>query len=367
MSYWNEYPRYVSVGERRAQARMQMNRLRKKGKDIHPVEIEGRTIARSFWGKGWCGHLESFSDYENRLPRGRNYVRNGSVCHLEVRAGRIEAIVSGTHLYNVSISIEKLKTTKWKSIKKKCSGQIGSMLELLKGKLSGQVMAIVTDRDHGLFPLPGEIGLDCDCPDWAVMCKHVAAVLYGVGNRLDNRPEMLFLLRGVDAQELISAGIALPTAEASAAGDTIAEEQLGDIFGIDLESDGGTQPAGKAKKMKRRSRPDKKSKKPRVAKGRKTTPRAVRPKKTKPTDTTRARAKSSGPAPPKIRPTGKSIARLRKQLGLSAAHFARQLGVTAATVYRWETASGGLKLQERPLKALASLQQRTPKRQLPRS
>ena len=206
---------YVPVAVRRARALREMNRLRKKGKDIQPVEIEGRTIARSVWGKRWCNHLESYSDYANRLPRGRAYVRNGSVCHLEVHPGRIDAIVSGSELYTVSVRIKKLKAAVWKSIKSRCSGQIASMLELLQGKLSRQVMSVVSDRERGLFPKPREIDFTCTCPDWAAMCKHVAAVLYGVGGRLDRHPEALFLLRGVDAEELIAAEIALP---ASAAG-----------------------------------------------------------------------------------------------------------------------------------------------------
>ena len=212
-----------------------MNRLRRKGKDIQPVEIEGRTIARSVWGKRWCDHLESYSDYANRLPRGRTYVRNGSVCHLEVHPGRIDAIVSGSELYTVSVQIKKLKAAVWKSIKARCSGQIASMLELLQGKLSRQVMSVVSDRERGLFPKPREIDFTCTCPDWATMCKHVAAVLYGVGGRLDRHPEALFLLRGVDAEELIAAEINLP---ASAAGDdTLADDALAGIFGIDIDTE----------------------------------------------------------------------------------------------------------------------------------
>ncbi len=363
MSYWNGYPRYVSVAERRAKALREMNKLRKKGKDVCPVEIGGRTIARSFWGKGWCDHLESFSDFENRLPRGRAYVRNGSVCHLEVKAGRIDAIVSGTELYGVSIRIDKLQDKKWKSIKEKCSGRIGSMLELLKGKLSDQVMAIVTDRENGLFPKPGEIKLRCSCPDWAVMCKHVAAVLYGVGSRLDDRPELLFLLRGVDAQELISAGISLPKAQAGDAADTIADEQLGDIFGIDIdtESEDRKKGPGKTKETKRPSRAAGKSTKA-PSKKRKNSQKAANPEKIRQAQTSRASAKTNSQPLPRIRPTGKSIARLRKKMGMSVAQFARELGVTPASVYRWEAASGGLNLQERPLKELAELQRRTSKK-----
>src|SRR5499426_1932045 len=240
MAFWGEWPRYVPVAERRAKARREMDKLRNKGQDIQPVTLDGRTIARSFWGKGWCDHLESFSDYANRLPRGRTYVRNGSVCHLNIRPGRIEAIVSGSELYHVVLRIKELQAAPWTSIKDKCSGHIGSMLELLQGRLSDQVMAVVTDRHHGLFPQPGEIALDCSCPDWAEMCKHVAAVLYGVGSRLDSQPELLFLLRDVDAQELIAAEIALPDAAAVTAGDALADDQLGTIFGIDLDTEADT-------------------------------------------------------------------------------------------------------------------------------
>ena len=229
-----EWRRYVPVAARRAKALREMNKLRKKGKDIQPIEIEGRTIARSFWGKRWCEHLESFSDYANRLPRGRTYVRNGSVCHLAIQPGRIDAIVSGSELYDVTIRIDKLKAVVWKSVKTRCSGQIGSMLELLQGKLSQQVMGVVTDRDRGLFPKPGEIKLDCSCPDWATMCKHVASVLYGVGSRLDDRPESLFLLRGVDTAELIATEMALPGDAAS--DDALADDALAGIFGIDLDT-----------------------------------------------------------------------------------------------------------------------------------
>jgi len=369
MSYWG---RYVPVAERRAKALRKMNKLRKKGKDIQPVEIEGRTIARSFWGKGWCDHLESFSDYANRLPRGRTYVRNGSVCHLEIRPGRVEALVAGTSLYMVSIRIKKLKPAAWKAIKKKCSGQIGSMLELLQGKLSDQVMAVVTDRKDGLFPKPGEIELACSCPDWAVMCKHVASALYGVGSRLDTRPDLLFLLRDVDAQELIAAEMALPGAAAGIADDTLADDQLGAIFGIDLDTDAQTVAATRPKRRSRTTKPAtrKKKKPPRAKVGKagasadpadrreKAAKRTARQRKSAQTaGVSRTAAKASPGTQARIRPTGKSVARLRRKLGLSVAQFAETLGVTPASVYRWESTRGRLNLQTRPLNALAALQQ----------
>jgi uncharacterized Zn finger protein len=385
MAFWEQWGRYVPVAERRANALREMDKLRKKGKDIQPVHLDGRTIARSFWGKGWCAHLESFSDYVNRLPRGRTYVRNGSVCHLDIRPGRIEAMVSGSELYEIVIRIKKLQAATWASIRDKCAGHIGSMLELLQGKLSDQVMSIVTDRHHGLFPQPGEIDFDCSCPDWAMMCKHVAAVLYGVGNRLDSRPALLFLLRDVDAEELITAEMALP--DAAATDETLAKDQLGAIFGIDLDLDTDaprapqTPPQKRPQKQARATRPGATTHARQPARAmpdRTITPavrparRAVRAARTKevrrepasspaaPTLPVAAKAASSAPA--KLPPTGKSVARLRRQRGLSVAQFAAQLGVSPATVYRWEATRGQLNLQARLLNALATLQQQHSRR-----
>ncbi len=229
---------YVPVARRRAQAQEKMASLRKKGANIQPVVIEGRTIARTFWGQSWCDHLESFSDYENRLPRGRTYVRNGSVCHLEIGAGEILAKVAGSRLYNVRIRIETLPAKKWKAVKQRCAGQVGSLLELLQGKLSSRVMEVVTDPQDGLFPCPKEISLSCSCPDWAVMCKHVAAVLYGVGARLDRQPELLFKLRGVDHEELIDADAEAAVSAATTRGKSkrLSDGDLSGVFGIDLDT-----------------------------------------------------------------------------------------------------------------------------------
>ncbi len=236
MSWYSHWAPYVPVWKRQQQAAKQMDKLRKKGLDIQPVVIEGRTIAHTFWGKAWCEHLEKFSDYENRLPRGRSYVRNGSVCHLDIQKGKIEAKVSGSSVYDVQIAVKTLPPKKWKDLKGRCAGRVGSMLELLQGRMSNEVMSVVTDRDDGMFPLPKEISLDCSCPDWADMCKHVAAVLYGVGARLDNKPELLFLLRGVDHSELVSEDSAKAVvAKAPASKDRILDAaSLTDVFGIDL-------------------------------------------------------------------------------------------------------------------------------------
>ena len=249
MSWWSFRP-YVSVAQRRAKAAREVEKLKKKGQVVTPVSVDGNKIATTFWGKAWCDNLEAYSDFANRLPRGRSYVKNGSVCDLQVEPGKIRALVCGTELYRIAIKIAPLQQATWRAIKAQCAGQIGSLIELLQGKLSDRVMEVVTRRDGGLFPRPAEIDMDCSCPDWAGMCKHVAAALYGVGARLDRRPELLFTLRQVDHLELI-AGASAATAAAGKArgkgGRRIAASDLADVFGVELDA-GAAPPTGLAPK-----------------------------------------------------------------------------------------------------------------------
>jgi uncharacterized Zn finger protein len=237
MGWWSYRP-YVPVSVRRAQAARAAQKLVKGGRKVAPVATNGRTIAATFWGKAWCDNLESYSDFENRLPRGRTYVRNGSVVDLQIEKGKIRALVSGSHLYRIEIEIEPLPAVQWKAIQSECRGQIGSLIELLQARMSQGVMEIVTRRDSGLFPSPKEIKLGCSCPDWAELCKHVAAVLYGVGNRLDHQPELLFLLRQVDHLELITAAAdsAALVKKSASKKKTIAREDLAQVFGIELDA-----------------------------------------------------------------------------------------------------------------------------------
>jgi uncharacterized Zn finger protein len=232
---WYEFRPYVSAAERRHRGAREVAKRKKTGLAVEPVTIEGRAIARTFWGKAWCAHLEGYSDFANRLPRGRTYVRNGSVLHLGIAPGRIDALVQGSELYEVSVDIGPLARPRWKTIVSACAGKIDSLVELLQGKLSRAVMQVVVDRDHGLFPAPAHIQMKCSCPDWANMCKHVAAVLYGIGARLDERPDLLFTLRKVDHLELLSAGTKAPGALRPSGARTIAARDLGDVFGIDID------------------------------------------------------------------------------------------------------------------------------------
>ncbi len=347
---YDAWPPYVPVAKRREKARKQVEKLKKKGRDIQPVELVGRKIAVSFWGKGWCDHMESFSDYANRLPRGRSYVRNGSVCHLAIQPGRIEAIVSGSSLYNVVVSIAPLTKIKWDRVRTACSGRIGSLIDLLRGKLEHGVMEVVADRRDGLFPLPGEMQFSCDCPDWADMCKHVAAVLYGAGARLDHSPELLFLLRGVNHEELVNVSAAVTSAaEAGSSRRRIATTGLADVFGIDLAEPGVAFPSDTHVTPARQTK-----KSPVSSPGRNKLTRARQAQaKTVP-------FKIEGNQKPSTRMafaellTGEAIHAWRLSLGETQAVFAARIGVTAASICQWESkGTSPLNMQQRTRSKLA--------------
>lgn len=312
-SYYGGWAPYVPVAQRRVNALKQMDKLRKQGVVIEPVEIAGRIIASSFWGKGWCTHMESFGDYANRLPRGRTYVRNGSVCHLAMNKGTVEATVSGSELYKVNITIGTFPDPAWRALKQRCTGKIGSLLELLQGRLSNEIMAVVTDRQNGLFPQPGEIKYKCNCPDSAGMCKHIAAVLYGIGARLDKRPELLFLLRGVDHEQLIDADAA--TADITGGSSrrnrrrSLAGDSLENVFGVELEPAAVEPPPAPIKKKK---------------------------------------------IPP-FKPTSKSIAKLREKLGMGRTAFARAAGVSIQSITNWEKSTGPISMSAKSLAGLTRL------------
>jgi len=308
---WFQFRPYVPVAKRRAQAAREVQKRQKKGQTITPVVIEGRTIAKTFWGKAWCDNLESYSDYENRLPRGRTYVRNGSVVDLQIKQGKITALVSGSEMYEVAINIDTLPAKEWSSIKARCAGQIGSLVELLQGKLSKSVIEIVTAHDGGLFPKPKEIEMSCSCPDWAGMCKHIAAVMYGVGARLDHQPELLFVLRKVDHLELIEEAVSrvgektAPEKKTASGKKTLAATDVAGVFGIELaEPEAAPTPEQKPKRGKAsttkpaaKEKPKEEPAKPKRAKSGTTKPAAKvkpAPKPASKTKTTKARKGKPG-------------------------------------------------------------------------
>jgi len=238
-SGWDYFPPYLSVGEKKARGVLALAKLLKKGKrTAEPVVIahRKRQLTSTFWGKAWADNLERYADLANRLPRGRAYLRNGSVLHLAIAGGRVEAYVAGTELYRVTIGIAPMAKARWRRVVARCTGRIGSLVGLLRGELSDDVLAVLTNAKDGLFPEPREMTLDCSCPDSAEVCKHVAAVIYGVGIRLDARPELFFVLRQVDQAELLSSATVGAVSRARpAAGKRIADDRLSAVFGIELE------------------------------------------------------------------------------------------------------------------------------------
>jgi uncharacterized Zn finger protein len=250
-SRWSRYdldelPRYTSVGARRVQASATAARLKAGGRKLDPVIIEakGRALAATFWGKAWCDNLEQYSDYANRLPRGRTYARSRAVIHLAIEKGKVSALVQGSELYEIEIDVAAVASKRWAAIVTVCGTEIESVVDLLRGKLPERVIELITRRGAGLFPEPREISFRCSCPDWASMCKHVAAALYGAGARLDRQPELLFALRGVSADDLVARatqGGALTKKKSPPKEKQLARSDLSAIFGIEL--------AGAAKKV----------------------------------------------------------------------------------------------------------------------
>jgi uncharacterized Zn finger protein len=242
MGYYSYYPPYVTVTEKKEKAAKKLAQLRKKDPDIQPVVIEGSILAKTWWGKSWNKNLESYADYSNRIGRGRSYVRNGAVLDLKIQPGEVKALVQGSESkpYVVIIKIKPIQKTNWIKIKESCQGQLESLPELLEGNFPKALSAIFMAKGEGLFPSSDEIKLSCSCPDWASMCKHVAATLYGIGARLDENPMLFFTLRNADVHELISQAVddhtqkLLKIAENKSAR-VLYDMDLEDMFGIDLD------------------------------------------------------------------------------------------------------------------------------------
>jgi len=260
--YGSGFPPYVPVAERRRKAAREMEKLKKKGRVISPVVIEGRTIARTFWGKAWCDNLERYGDFANRIPRGRTYVRNGSVVDLQIGEGEVNALVSGSEIYGVKVNVAALPEATWRAICAESAGAIDSLVELLAGRFSKGVMERLCREGTGLFPSPREIRFSCTCPDIASMCKHVAAVLYGVGARLDEKPELLFRLRKVDERELVAAaGRDLDLGAKGPTSDRIlAADDLSALFGVEIAASEAPEERRAAKKKAPKAKPAPKKK-----------------------------------------------------------------------------------------------------------
>jgi len=261
MSY-GYYPKYVTVAEKRDKAKKKIKQLRKKHPHIRPIILEGKALAKTWWGKAWNNNLESYADYSNRIGRGRSYVRHLAVLDLQIAPGEVTSLVQGSMgaPYEVVISIKKMKKKNWQNIKKECQSRLSSLPDLLAGKIPKALQETFMVQGRGLFPTPSEITFDCSCPDWASMCKHVAATLYGVGARLDEDPALFFTLRQAAIDDLVSQAVqskASSIIEKTTAGSSriIADDKLSDLFGLDMDDPVPVKPVKKkaAKVRKRKS------------------------------------------------------------------------------------------------------------------
>ena len=207
--YSYRFPKYVSVAEKKSKAEKKIKQLKKKNPAIAPVYVKSSKLAESWWGISWNKNLESYADYSNRIGRGRSYVRHGAVLDLKIKPGKIISLVQGavSRPYTIEITIKKIKKSAWQNIIHECRGKVNSLNALLDGQLPKSMMDILTHKKGGIFPSPDEIEFNCSCPDWAYMCKHIAATLYGVGTRLDQTPALFFTLRGVKMDNLVSQAI----------------------------------------------------------------------------------------------------------------------------------------------------------------
>lgn len=265
MSYWGFYRPYVSKARQKAKAEKKIAALKKKNPALRPVLIEGRTLARTWWGKSWNSNLENYADYYNRLGRGRSYVRHSAVLDLQIKPGLIKSLVQGSDYspYKIEIKIKPLSKKTWNNIKNICQGKLDSLPELLEGKFPPSLSEVFTDKKSGLFPSPAKISFNCSCPDWASMCKHIAATLYGVGARLDNEPTLFFTLRKVEIKDLITKVVGdktvslLKKAERKSSR-VIDDSDLSSLFGINME---GIKKAAKRSKAKKGKPPKVKTKK----------------------------------------------------------------------------------------------------------
>lgn len=262
MSYDDYYLEYVTKAERERMAQNTIDKLKKKGKaELAPVIITGRQLARTWWGKAWNDNLKRYADYSSRIGRGSRYVRNGAVLDLKIEQGVIKALVQGSvrKPYKVEITIRPLLPEVWEKIRMAGEGKIESLQELIDGKFPPELSELFTAQGSGLFPAPKEISFNCSCPDWAVMCKHVAAVLYGIGARLDEDPTLFFTLRAVDIHDLISKAIQSKTqnmlSKSGAKSRRILEDaDIGAMFGVTVEAMAPDASNNTVKKPKKRGK-----------------------------------------------------------------------------------------------------------------
>lgn len=205
MAYYNRFPAYQTIDELKTKNIKKKKTYLKKHPDASPIVLEGK-LGKTWWGKSWNQNLERYADYENRLGRGKKYIKAEAILDFHIEEGRIygEIAGSGRKIYNVDISIDTIDEQDWKQIQKVCGRRIDSLEQLLAGQFPNELKDIFFVKDHGLFPSSSQIHIYCDCPDYARLCKHAAAFLYATSIALDNNPTLFFELRGISMDAFIN-------------------------------------------------------------------------------------------------------------------------------------------------------------------
>ncbi|MBO4336878.1 MAG: hypothetical protein J5842_02240 [Lachnospiraceae bacterium] len=240
--YWNDTKVYdqPSAQDLKQKAMASVRRAGKKGKDYEPVICRNKrgALCNSWWGQAWCDNLERYADYASRLDRGRSYVRSGTIIDLKIDGGKVTAKVQGRRRtpYKVEVRVGRLSEENCQKIIDRCIRRIESLETLAKGEFPEELKELFTE-DGALFPTPKEISFSCSCPDWAMMCKHVAAVMYGIGLRFDENPFYFFKLRGIDPDRFIDVAVENRVERMLANADVVSDRIIEDadfteLFGV---------------------------------------------------------------------------------------------------------------------------------------
>lgn len=158
------------------------------------------SFGNTWWSQQWLNALAHI-DYDNRLPRGRAYANKGAVRGLEIDQGTIKAQVTGSRSspYRVLIKTPALSKAHISKLLKEITGDPVLIARLLNRELDPALLEKAQALGISLFPTRWQdLTMQCSCPDWAVPCKHLAAVVYLLSREIDSNPFLVFSLRGVD-------------------------------------------------------------------------------------------------------------------------------------------------------------------------
>ena len=181
MSWWDEDDYYRPSVPRKAKGGIK-------------AQTSSGQFGKSWWGRRWIQVLEGF-DIGSRLTRGRKYARSGQVLSIEVEPG----IIRG------KVQVKTLSGRTSKALAKTLATRAMFAAQLLRGEMPANIEEAFRGTGGTLFPEKrGDLKTECSCPDWSNPCKHIAAVYYLLGEAFDNDPFLIFRMRGIERDRLLS-------------------------------------------------------------------------------------------------------------------------------------------------------------------